>query len=118
MAESRCENLAGGAHIRTVAGDVLMATNPQCPSPREPRRGPQLAPQITRLKQSRFPWPRLAIIAAALLLVALIVWLPRTPHTQAPPSAAQVPQQPTAQQIQITNLALQPAPVGGAFYLQ
>lgn len=94
-----------------------MAANPQFPPP-GPRRRPELAPKVTRLKQGKFPWPLLAIIATAAILVALIIWLPRTPQTQAPPAAAQIPQQPTAQQIQLTNLNLQTAPVGTAIYVQ
>lgn len=94
-----------------------MATNPQFPPPREPRRGPSLAPKLPILKKSRFPWILFAIVVAAAILAALIWWLPQTPQREAPPSAAQVPAQPTGSQIQLTNLNIQPAPTGTAMYL-
>jgi hypothetical protein len=94
-----------------------MAANPQYPPPRGSQRGPGLTPKLKLLKKSRFPWPLLAIVAAAAILVALIVWLPTTPQRQAPPSAADVPPQPTGSQIQLTNLSIEPAPVGTAMYL-
>lgn len=94
-----------------------MATNPQYPEPRGPRRVPDLHPQLKTIKKGKIPWVLIAIIVAAAILAALIWWLPQTPQRQAPPAAAQVPAQPTANQIQLTNLSMQPATVGSAFYL-
>jgi hypothetical protein len=74
-------------------------------------------PELKTLKKGKIPWVLIAIIVAAAILAGLIWWLPQTPQRQTPPAAAQVPQQPTANQIQLTNLAVQHAPVGAAFYL-
>ena len=97
-----------------------MATNPQYP----PQKGPQ---EVKRYKDDHaklqvpprraFPWTIIAIIIAAAILAALIYWLPQTPHRHKPPTAAQVPQQPTGNQVQFFNLKMQPAPIGSAFYL-
>lgn len=91
-----------------------MATFPNPPQ----RPGLHEVPRLKVPKKNKFPWPLVAIVIAAAILVALIFWLPRTPHTQMPPSAAQVPAQPTGNQIQFTNLKMTPAPVGNAFYLE
>ncbi len=94
-----------------------MATNPQYPPPRRPQPV-EKAPKLSILnRRSRFPWPLLALIAAGAILAAIIVWLPRTPHAAPAPTAAQVPQQPTGSQVQLTDLKIEPAPTGGAFYL-
>lgn len=96
-----------------------MATNPQVPQSREPR-GPQRVDmqRLPILKTSRFPWPLAAIIAAAAILTALIIWLPTAPKKAMPPNGAQVPQQPTGDQIQVMGLKMTPAPVGSALYLE
>src|SRR5438067_8946054 len=97
-----------------------MATNPQIPQSRDPRRGPQRVDmqRLPILKKSRVPTPLFAILAAVAILIALILWLPTTPKKTRPPSAAQVPQQPTGDQIQLTGLKMTPAPVGSAMYLE
>lgn len=87
-----------------------MATNPRIPQDDHTH--------MTLQPKSKVPWVLIAIIVAAAILVALILWLPRTPRQQIPPSGAQVPAQPTGDQIQFTNLNLTPAPTGGAYYLQ
>lgn len=96
-----------------------MATNPQYPDPRRPTpfKVRDVHPKLPVEPKSRFPWPLLAVLAAAAILAGLIYWLPRTPHKLPPPSAAQVPQQPTGNQVQLTNLSLQEAPVGNSLYL-
>jgi hypothetical protein len=97
-----------------------MATNPQYPdepSPREVERHPDIHGRVQVPRKRRFPWPLLTLIIAAALLAALIAWLPSVPHRHLPPSGAQVPQQPTASQVQLSNLHLQPSPAGAAFYL-
>jgi hypothetical protein len=59
----------------------------------------------------------LILIGAAALLVAIFALLPKAPHLTTPPTGAQVPQQPTADQVQLTDVKLAPAPVGGAAYM-
>jgi len=96
-----------------------MATNPKLPD------FPQIPPhrlenehaKVQMIRQSKFPWPIVILIAGAALLLAIFALLPRAPHAIAPPTGAQVPQQPTADQVQLTNLKLAPAPAGGAAYM-
>jgi hypothetical protein len=89
-----------------------MATNPRIPEERDvhPKIEEQLQPT------GRIPWVFVAIIVAAAILLALIIWLPRSPRAYSP-SGAQIPPQPTGSQIQITNLKLTAAPTGGALSL-
>lgn len=89
-----------------------MATNPRLPEERD------VYPKFRLQPKNRIPWVWVAIIAAAVLLLALIIFLPRTPREEMPANAAQVPPQPTGSQIQFTNLKLAPAPTGGSVYLQ
>jgi len=44
------------------------------------------------------------------LLIAIFALLPRAAHLAAPPTGAQVPQQPTADEVQLTKLKMAPAP--------
>jgi hypothetical protein len=69
------------------------------------------------IRQSKFPWTIVALIVGAALLIAIFAVLPRAPHVTQPPTAAQVPTQPTAEQIQLTDIKIVPAPVGDALYL-
>ena len=87
-----------------------MATNPKLPQHEHPRL--KLQPR------SKVPWVLIAIVAAAALLVACILWLPRTPKQTMAPSGAQVPAQPTGEQIQFTGMNLTSAPAGNAVALQ
>jgi len=91
-----------------------MATNPNIPQ----RPGPHEVPRLKVPKKKQFPWPLIALIIAAATLVALVLWLPRTPHLMRAPSAAQVPAQPTGNQVEFTNLKMTPSTVGHAFYLE
>jgi Protein of unknown function (DUF3426) len=94
-----------------------MATNPKPPDfPDIPPRGPENEhAKVQMIRQSKFPWPIVILIAGAVLLIAIFALLPRAAHLAAPPTGAQVPQQPTADEVQLTNLKI--APVGGAAYL-
>ena len=102
-----------------------MATNPKYPQFPEKDRAPEkVSPvpvddhaKVDIIKKGKFPWPLIAIIVAVAILIALIIWLPSIPQRNPPPSAAQVPQQPTASQIQLTNVNIAPAPVGSALYV-
>jgi hypothetical protein len=69
-------------------------------------------------RKKHFPWPVVALIAAALMLLAIVMRMPTTPKKVQPPSAAEVPPQPTPGQVQISNVQLTPSPVGGALNLQ
>jgi hypothetical protein len=97
----------------------MMATNPKLPDYPEipPRRSENHHGKVQMIRQSKFPWPILILIAGAALLIAIFALLPRTPHLTTPPTGAQVPQQPTADQVQLTNVKLAPAPAGGAAYM-
>jgi hypothetical protein len=91
-----------------------MATNPQNPPP----KGPQLAPRMHVPRKKQFPWPIVALLVAGALLAVIIVKLPTTPKKVQPPSAAQLPPQPTAGQVELSHVTLTPSPVGNAINLQ
>jgi hypothetical protein len=93
-----------------------MASSPQFP-PNLPRQGPHRVPRLEVLEKKGFPWPLLAIIAAVAILIAIIVWLPQVPKLSPAPTGAEVPAQPTGNQIQFSGLKLTAAPLGNAFYL-
>lgn len=93
-----------------------MATNPQFP-PNQPRRGPREVPRLQLLKKKGFPWTLFAIVVAAALLAGIIYWLPQTPKASNAPTGADVPAQPTANQVQLSGFHLDAAPLGNAFYL-
>lgn len=93
-----------------------MASSPQFP-PNVPRRGPQRVPRLEVVQKKAFPWPLLAIIVAGAILIALVAWLPRMPKLAPAPTAAEIPTQPTPNQIQFSGLKLTASPVGSAFYL-
>jgi Protein of unknown function (DUF3426) len=101
------------------AGELMMATNPKLPDyPSIPRRQPEHGHgKVQMIRQSKSPWPILAIIAGAVLLIAMIALLPRVPHLANVPSGAEIPQQPTAEQVQFTNAKIASAPTGDAAYL-
>jgi hypothetical protein len=89
-----------------------MATNPRIPDRHDV---PTLQEQ--KAKKPASPLVPLGILVAALLLIALIIWLPRTPKNTAAPTGATIPAQPTGEQIQFTDVRLSPAPVGGQLYI-
>ena len=96
-----------------------MATNPKVPDFPDipPRRPENEHGKVRMIRQSRFPWPILILIAGAALLIAIFAVLPRAPHVTSAPTGAQVPQQPAADQVQLTNLRIAPAPAGGSVYM-
>jgi hypothetical protein len=97
----------------------MMATNPKLPDYPNipPRRPANDHGKVQIIHKSKFPWPLVILIAGAALLIAIFALLPRAPHETKPPVGAQVPQQPTAEQIQLTNLKIATAPVGGSVYM-
>jgi hypothetical protein len=94
-----------------------MATNPQFPQQRGPQRVPDVHPKLKVPPRKQFPWPILAIIAAAAILAAIIALMPTTPHKRTAPEAAQVPGQPTGSQVQFSHLTIKPGPTGASAYL-
>lgn len=96
-----------------------MATNPKLPDYPDipPHRSEDEHAKVQTIKKGKFPWPIIAIIVGAAILIAIIAFLPRAPHVMQAPTAAQVPQQPTVDQIQLTDMHIASSPVGGAVYL-
>src|ERR1700724_2204709 len=93
-----------------------MATNPKPPDI-PPRRPENEHAKVQMIRQSKFPWPIMILIAGAALLLAIFALLPKAPRVTAPPTGAQNLQQPTADQVQLTNLKITSAPAGGAAYM-
>ena len=91
-----------------------MATNPRFPEPVDrDRDNDRLNADLRRnAPKSGFPWVVLALVVAAGILTAIIIWMPRTPKPQMPTNATDVPPQPTGQQIQFSGAKLVAAPVG------
>lgn len=94
-----------------------MASNPQFPRQRGPQRVPDLHPKLQVPRRKQFPWPILAIIAAAAILAVIIALMPTTPHKRTAPQGAQIPGQPTGSQVQMSHLTLKPGPTGGSVYV-
>src|SRR5689334_8779704 len=89
-----------------------MATNPRIPERRDDK---ELKLHLRQnAPKTGAPWVPVALIVAAVLLIALIAFLPRAPKATQTPSAAEIPPQPTGEQIQFTNIKLVPSPVGSA----
>src|SRR5262245_51433412 len=63
------------------------------------------------VKQSRFPWPVIAMIVAALLLLAILLRPNRQLKTA--PADTQVSVQPSADQVQFENVQVVPSPAPG-----
>ena len=89
-----------------------MATNPRIPPNRDL---PTLVSQ--RRKKSSAPYVLFGIIAAVILLAAILYFLPRAPVRPNVPSNAEIPNQPTDSQVQLSDIRLSSAPVGGQMYI-
>jgi hypothetical protein len=94
-----------------------MATNPKIPDSNLPPRPDHVHGKVQVIRKGKFPWPLVALIIGAAILAAIIGFLPRTPHVAPPPTASEVPQQPTAEQVQLSNMKIASSPAGGALYL-
>jgi hypothetical protein len=103
--------------------ELMMATNPELPNNAQSdyahaRPTPVVnPPKPEPARGGKFPWPIVAAVAAAAMLLVILAMLPRTLHLAQPPSGAQVPRQPTVDQLQFTNLRIVPA-AGDGFYLK
>jgi hypothetical protein len=92
----------------------MMATNPRIPD----RHDIPTLQEQRKEKKPGSPLVPLGILVAALLLIALIIWLPRAPkETAAAPSSAAIPAQPTGSQVQLSDLRISPSTVGGQVYV-
>lgn len=89
-----------------------MATNPRIP---EHRDVPTLVEQ--RKKRSSASGVIWGIIVAAVILGTIIYFLPRAPRRPVAPANATTPAQPTGNTVQLTNVKLSTAPVGGQMYI-
>lgn len=93
-----------------------MAANPNLPDyPDIPPRPKNDHPKVIQLKRGKFPWPLLAILVGLAILATIILYLGRPSNR---PAAGIVSTEPTAQQIQLTNMRMTVGPAGGAVYLQ
>lgn len=88
-----------------------MATNPQYP---QRNRDDHAHMDLMKGGGGKGWWPLVIIVIAAAILIGLIVWLPRAPKRTVAPAGAQVPPQPTANQVQLTNLNFTTPTQGGA----
>jgi hypothetical protein len=87
-----------------------MATNPRFP---QNRRDDHAHMDLIKGGRGKGWWPIVIIVVAAAILIALIVWLPRAPKRAPAPAAAEVPSQPTANQVRLSDLAFTtPTPAG------
>lgn len=68
-------------------------------------------PQLVR--QSKFPWPIIALIVAAVMLLAILWLRPSRPLQSSPAGDTEVSVQPTTDQVQFENIQLVPSPTPG-----
>jgi hypothetical protein len=92
-----------------------MATNPRVPGSLDPRGQRGLRPEPP---SSGRAGAILAIITAALLLGAILYFMPRAPKVSPAPTAAQVPSGSAAGMLQLTNIKMSAAPNGESMYIQ
>jgi hypothetical protein len=88
-----------------------MATNPKIPSSLEPNQAGGLKPEPPTSGRAGVI---LALITAALLLGAILYFMPRAPKAAPTPTAAEVPQQPVPGQVQLTNTNMTLGPTGNS----
>ncbi len=96
-----------------------MATNPKLPDfPNIPPRKPvDDHTKVRMIRQSKFPWPIVAIIIGAALIIAVIGFFPKGPRKVTAPAGAQSPPQPTDSQVEFTGVRIEPSTVGDAVSL-
>src|SRR5947207_15299763 len=96
-----------------------MATNPKLPDYENvpPRRTKDDHARVEMIKQGKFPWPLMALLAGGVMLLVLFLVLLSAPHLTTAPPGAEVPQQTTASHAQLTNGSMAPSPVVGSLDL-
>lgn len=94
-----------------------MATNPRIPDSGSPIQRPTGGMKPEKPK-SGLTGTTFALIVLGLLLAAIIYFMPRTPKTPPGKPGAEVPQQPTGEQVQLEGLRMVKSPNGGALSIQ
>ncbi len=87
-----------------------MATNPRYPEPEPKHEHPRLVVE----KKNPFPWTLVAIVIAAALLAAIVIWMPRTPKATMRPAQAKAIPQPVSGEILLEGLKITPDPTGNS----
>lgn len=97
-----------------------MAANPKLPDFPDipPRRREDDHAKLHLVKQGKFPWPIMAVLIGLVILAAIILYIALPSNMKQPPAGSVIPPQPTAQQIQFTNVSMASGPAGGALYVQ
>ena len=91
-----------------------MATNPKIPSSLEPNKTGGLKPEPPTSGRAG---AILAIVTAALMLGAILYFMPRAPKATPGPTSAAVLNGPAAGMLQLTNPKMTPSPAGGSMYI-
>lgn len=96
-----------------------MATNPRIPDSGSPIQRPTGGMRPEKPK-SGLTGTTFALIVLALLLAAIVYFMPRNPKTAPPKPGAEVPQQPAglAGTIEIQQLKMSKSPTGGSLDIQ
>lgn len=97
-----------------------MAANPNLPDFPDipPRRPKDDHAKLQLVKQGKFPWPIVAFVIGLAILAAIILYIALPSNTRRPAAGSVIPAQPTAQQIQFTNINIATGPAGGALYVE
>jgi hypothetical protein len=95
-----------------------MATDPRIPDSLDPRGPGHTGGLKPEPPTSGRAGAILAIITAALLLGAILYFMPRAPKASPAPAAAAVPNGPAAGMLQLTNPQMTTSPNGASMYIQ
>jgi hypothetical protein len=94
-----------------------MATDPRIPDSLDPRGKGHTGGLKPEPPTSGRAGAILAIITAALILGAILYFMPRAPKASPAPSSASVPNGPAAGMLQLTNPKMTAAPTGNSMYI-
>jgi hypothetical protein len=95
-----------------------MATDPRIPDSLDPRGKGHTGGLKPEPPTSGRAGLILALITAALILGAILYFMPRAPKVSPAPTAAEVPNGPAAGMLQLTNPKMTTSPNGGSMYIQ